>query len=419
MTAGPGQDTVGQAGWLRRLLGLAERRPVLSVTLMAALVHLVVAIAVRVAFDGVLFPDDGGYLRLAQQLGTGDTGSWTSYEPLLVRTVGLFLWPLALLLRVVDDPLVGQLWVVAWAVLATAVAAWAGSRAAGARGAWLAGGVVGLMPSHVLWSSIVLKDAVVWTLLAGLLVVTAKLAGSSQRRDTLRMLAATAVLLVGLNYSRPHLTVVAAVALVIAAPVGPAATRFHRLTGAVLVAALVPWALGMGPFGAAFLQDSLGSVEDRRTAAAIGSSTAFVPPPDPEPSVTSDPTAAPETSAEGEPLPLVLARGVGVAVFEPGPWRLFGGRAFLAVAAVEVTLLWYPVLGMAAVGVVRSVRRREPRMVFPVVLGLGILAAQAVTEGNIGTAYRHRVELAVIVAVLAASALSERPGRGGSQVGVG
>jgi hypothetical protein len=140
---------------------------------------LVVAIAVRVAFDGVLFPDDGGYLRLARQLGTGDTGSWTSYEPVLVRTIGLFLWPLALLLRVVDDPLVGQLWVVAWAVLATAVAAWAGSREAGARGGWLAGGVVGLVPSHVLWSSIVLKDAVVWALLAGLLVVAATLAAAS------------------------------------------------------------------------------------------------------------------------------------------------------------------------------------------------------------------------------------------------
>jgi hypothetical protein len=67
------------------------------------------------------------------------------------------------------------------------------------RWALLAGLIVALLPSQVLWSSLILKDAAVWAALSSLAAPVAVSARSSGRRLALQGTAA-AVLLVLLGY---------------------------------------------------------------------------------------------------------------------------------------------------------------------------------------------------------------------------
>jgi hypothetical protein len=68
-------------------------------------------------------------------------------------------------------------------------------------------------------------------------------------------------------------------------------------------------------------------------------------------------------------------------------------------------LLWYPLLLLAALGLV-GVRRHARVLAFPLVLGGGIATMWALVEGNFGTAYRHRGEFVWAVVVLAAAGVT-------------
>ncbi len=59
-------------------------------------------------------------------------------------------------------------------------------------------------------------------------------------------------------------------------------------------------------------------------------------------------------------------------------------------------------LVLALTGLFR-IRRHLAPLAFPVLAGGAVLVTYALTEGNIGTAYRHRGELVWAVALLAAA----------------
>jgi hypothetical protein len=54
---------------------------------------------------------------------------------------------------------------------------------------------------------------------------------------------------------------------------------------------------------------------------------------------------------------------------------------------------------------------------FPILVGGGILVMYALTEGNIGTAYRHRGEFVWVVAILGSSGLDRLVARRRDLVG--
>ena len=91
-------------------------------------------------------------------------------------------------------------------------------------------------------------------------------------------------------------------------------------------------------------------------------------------------------------------------LFEPVPWRE-STSSNVSLARWEM-LLWYPLLLLAAVGA-RFSRRHLAELAFPLLAGLGMLLVYALTEGNIGTAYRHRGEFVWVVALLAALGAQE------------
>jgi hypothetical protein len=74
------------------------------------------------------------------------------------------------------------------------------------------------------------------------------------------------------------------------------------------------------------------------------------------------------------------------------------------------SLVWYPLLLLAVVGLWAS-RKHLRDMTFPLLVGGGVLVVYALTEGNIGTAYRHRGEfvwVVILLAMLGANALLEK-----------
>lgn len=93
-----------------------------------------------------------------------------------------------------------------------------------------------------------------------------------------------------------------------------------------------------------------------------------------------------------------LPRGVSVMLLEPFPWAS-GGSTGLQLARAE-TLLWYPVLALALIGVMNLWRHRRV-LLFPFVAGGALVVVYALSEGNLGTAYRHRGEFVWAVAVFA------------------
>jgi hypothetical protein len=52
------------------------------------------------------------------------------------------------------------------------------------------------------------------------------------------------------------------------------------------------------------------------------------------------------------------------------------------------SLIWYPILLLAGLGLV-AMRKNLSTLIFPLLVGAGLLVVYALTEGNIGTAHRH------------------------------
>lgn len=116
-----------------------------------------------------------------------------------------------------------------------------------------------------------------------------------------------------------------------------------------------------------------------------------------------EPRPAPAgTLSEGEgtlqPNLAHLPRGISVMLLEPFPIP-FEGSPSLRLARLE-SLLWYPLLLLGAIGLWRA-RSHLRSLLFPIVAGGGILLMYALSEGNIGTAHRHRGEFVWVVILLA------------------
>jgi hypothetical protein len=399
----PAQGPIGRA---RRW---AIAHPLIAVALLALAARLAVAGGVAIFSGGTLFLDDAAYLRLADDAAGGGSAGWSEYEQMLYTRTGSLLWPITGMFLVFGTvPFLAQLYVLALgsatAVLTTKLALAFLSRPA----ALFAGAVVALLPSQILWSSIVMKDAVVWCLLAGLAVALLAAQESRGRRLAAYGLGIVAML-AALGFLRLHTLQIALVALLLASALGPARGRVTRLAGAAVLLACVPLVFGMGVAGVPFVSNP-GSLAERRAANAVGATTAVVEPavPGEAEAAASSPDAAGEAEAAArsadESLVEYAPRGMAVILLRPYPWKATTDPSpGLRLAAIE-TLVWYPLLAIALFGVTR-LRGRLRYMAFPLLAGGATAVMYGVTEGNVGTAYRHRGEFVWVVALLAGVAV--------------
>jgi len=422
----------GQREGHERLAGVVLRHPLVSVFVLALCARLVVTIVVLVV-GGTLFEDDATYVDMARSKAAGLDDAWDDWTAELFDATATFAIPLTVAYWIADVDFAGHVVVALAGAGAAAAVTAVGLRTVRRPWAIGAGVAMCLMPSLILWSSLVLKDAFVW-LVVGALALTVSLAITTRRSvRALGALMAAGVLLLLIAHLRDHSFVVATYAFVAAAILG-AWRRPWIPVLALLFAVALPVAEGMGPLAIDFVRNQ-GSLEERRLANAAGAETAFIPVPEdisrpereagivghatpsagdatdpqPRPGTATSTTAAPTTTTTIADDPIAtdviadlehLPKGLSVMFLEPYPGAV-DGNSRLQLALAE-HLLWYPLLVLALVGVVVGIRRRMLSLAFPVLYLLGAALVYALAEGNFGTAYRHRSELMWAVMLAAA-----------------
>lgn len=387
---------------------------------LAGAARLVTVLAVGPFRPGYAIPDEQQYMELAASVaaGRGAEAWFPGYGQSLYDSTAAFMIPLTFLVRLFGDyQLVGQLLSAAFGVLAAVLTTWLALRVVDRRYALLAGVIVALMPSQVLWSSVVLRESMVWSALAGMAMAVA-IATSAR---SWKVLIACAILagtsLWALCDLRGLTAVVALGALVLAAFVARSARRAAVPAAAVAMAFLVPYGAGLGPAGLDYVASVVPQVATIRTNLSIGADSSFI-------DRTAVPPAAPAGSTPGAPVavppdaPIVqdpsgtafvvdtspaanlaaVPRGLVAVTVRPLPWEP-ARNAGLLLAKIE-NVAWALLYVLAILGAVVGWRRRGA-LAFPVIVTGALVLAAAVTQANLGTAFRHRGQILWALAVLA------------------
>lgn len=376
--------------WLRR-------HPYLTVFALALGARLVTAGVVAAFMDGSVFLDDQSYLEIARAKADGSTGAWDDYTHFLYERTATLLVPLTVIFRVVgSSSFAGQAFVALFGSATAVLVARLASSAFGRPAALVAGTLVALLPSQVLFSSLVLKDALVWSMLALLAVLVHRALHARGRELLLLGLAAAAALFL-LGHLRLHTQIVAGWALILTALFLSTKGRLQRTGGAlliVLIVLVVPWLSGAGPAGVTFVSSYADQIPAIRSAATTGGSAIG--------GAATTGGSAIGGGARGGAHLSYLPSGLKALLIEPVPWSS-GGTAGLRLARAE-TLLWYPILALGVVGL-RSAWSRRDTLFYPLAVGGGSLVMWGLVEGNVGTAYRHRGEFVWAVCLLASGGL--------------
>jgi 4-amino-4-deoxy-L-arabinose transferase-like glycosyltransferase len=250
--------------------------------------------------------------------------------------------------------------------------------------AWL----VALFPSLVLWSSMNLRD--VWVLV-GILCVAASVLDVYRGRWTPAVLTAA----VGFGCAglfRTYLIPMLLLGLVMGAVM--ASTR--RVTasvsaavvlvaGAIALTLLLAPALNADTVGDAVLQD----LTAQRRSLASGESVYLG---DAEFRSITD-------------VVLFLPLGAAYFFFGPFPWAVEGGRQAMTLPEV---FLWYALVPYIAIGARAALRRSASASLVLLCVATSIAVPFILVSSNLGTAYRHRAQVLVILLVFAAAGLAAR-----------
>jgi branched-subunit amino acid transport protein len=414
----------------------ALAHPLVAVAATAALVRVVAALVLGLR-PGYVIGDEEQYVTLAEAVANGRTAdSWfPGYGQSLYDAVYAFIAPLTALTKIFGPhQIVGQLLAAMFGVLAAVLTARLGRELLNGSWALAAGMLAALMPSQVLWSSVVLRESMVWVTLVGAAVAVAAAARARSPRALTVAGLGLLICLLTLGHLRSQTLVVAVWAVALAVfTFRSERTLLLRLSALVMVL-VVPAAVGLGPAGLDLAERALPALGKIRTSMSIGASSAFVPhaPASPAPS-GDDAGSGPSTGRPQRDARVVngpggqvlvdntpsgnlaaLPRGLVAVTLRPFPWEPATNSGVL-LAKLENTG-WLVLYGLAAVGIWTG--RRQWRVIaFPVVLTAGILLSSALTQGNLGTAFRHRGQVLWALAVLAAIGLQylmSRRGRAAS-----
>lgn len=426
-------DVAAAASRTRRMLSAVQRHPLLFVVAMAAAVRALAILLLGPMREGVVVPDEDQYLDLAVYVASGFGAE--AFEPgrgqELYDSTAAFMRPLTFLTDVFGShQALGQLLAGSFGVLTALLTTWLALRVVRPRFALLAGLGVALLPSQVFWSSLVLRESMVWASLAAIAVAVAV----AIRHRSWKVLVGCAVVatagLWALVDLRGLTAVLAGLALVATVATVRAQRRVAVPVGALALAILVPLAAGIGPLGFDFVERAAPQLGVIRTTLSLGADSAFVPTKPAAPKPRTEPAApmpragpiAPKPRTTARPEGIVdggggmryaadegtganlsaLPRGLVAVTVRPLPWDRSTSLA-LSMAKIE-NLGWLVLYGLAIVGLRAGWRRRD-QLAYPVYVGAAVFLAAAVTQGNLGTAFRHRGQVLWVLCVLAAVGL--------------
>ena len=403
--------------------------PVLSSFLVALGVRVVVAISTGFLHEGTLIGDEGQYLVLALMASEGKLTSefWSGYGESLFTTTRTFMWPLTGLFWVLGPSrIVAQLLVATFGAVTSACAACLASRFLRKEFALGAGLIVAFFPSQILWSSVVLRESLIW---AGLAAIAVTVDYSQRSRSHLRTALLTVLLgllFVATVWLREQSALIALWCLYPALLVGRSRLRVRILTASCLLI-VAPWVVGFGPGGSDYARNAVGIMGSSRGYMAMGANSSI------SEEIHGCPPLRESQSRESVEIGEVASRlidrergewicihdsdGVGRFVdnrlltsfrripgglhdtmIRPLPWG--DGRGLTQVVAGWESLLWISLYGLAAYGLwVHGKGHRV--LIYPTLLLFAISISGAVTHGNLGTAFRHRGQICFVLAVLA------------------
>ncbi len=416
------------------LRAMVIRQPAWTAFVVALTSRLVLVFGTHIAHRWPLIPDEGQYVELATLAADNRINDFCcfGYGQALYSSTRLYAWQIHGLVELFGP----RAWILQMpAVLYGAMGAYVVTRIAGkfisAQWALFAGLVVALFPSALLHSSTIMRESLIWLLIAGVawLVIL-----WSEDRGLRRLVACSVglfLMVVGLGWLRDQTAILVAWSLIpVALFVGN--QRRRRVVLMVVVLLVGPWVTASGPAGLVLLSDSVPVLGSVRAWMSIEADSAIVAFDVLSSSVlceafdsTTESGAAAivercreRVCSDGECHDIVAGNlivdnsvtssfkavpgGLAAFYFRPFPWEATGGRSLtFRLAAVE-NLLWFVLYGFALFGV-RPLWRRHPAIViysssFFLLIGFGA----SVTQGNLGTAFRHRLQVLWVVALLAA-----------------
>jgi hypothetical protein len=391
----------------RPVAAFVGAHPVWAVFLLALVVRGVVVVGLTIAHPTNTFaPDATLYSWMAGQTASGHTAQWAPYYHDLYTQTAAFLTPLSWIYVVFGlHPALGEMYVGLLGAATAAFAVGVGLEVLPKGWALAAGFIVALLPSQIVWSSLLLKDASVWFALSGLALTIAVAA----RSRGVRLLASGLIaggFLIMLGYLRDHSLVVAAWALMLAALFGSRVHWTRRVAGAVALGVLIPWLVfNLGPAGVTLTETSY-TPSYYRGKQSFSATSAIAAASNNAPSTVT----AGEVSADIAHLP----KGLSAMLIQPYPLSSGGSQSLKLARLADV--IWYPVVLLGLLGLTALRPRHLRVMAFPLLVGGVLLILYALTEGSVGTALRHRAEFEWVVALLASFGLMRlaawRSGRG-------
>jgi hypothetical protein len=416
---------------VRSSVAFMTSHPVLSSFLVALGVRVVMAISTGLLHKGILIGDEGQYLILALMASEGKLTSefWSGYGQSLFESTRTFMWPLTGLFWLLGPfRIVAQLFVATFGAVTAACAACLASRFLRKEFALGAGLIVAFFPSQILWSSVVLRESLIWAGLAAIAVTVDYSQRSESGLRTALLTVLLGLLFVATVWLREQSALVALWCLYPALLVGRSRLRVRILTASCLLI-VAPWIVGFGPGGSDYAGKAMESMGSSRAYMAMDANSSF--------GISEglyDCPALLEGQGRGsDEIGAVASRlidrergewicihdqyGVGRLVdnrlntsfqripgglydtmIRPLPWG--DGRSLTQVLAGWESLLWISLYGLAAYGLwVHGKGHRV--LIYPTLLLFAISISGAVTHGNLGTAFRHRGQICFVLAVLA------------------
>ena len=263
------------------------RHPVLSSFLVALGIRVAFAVSSRLVHEGNLIPDEGHYLILAHVASMGElAGFWPGYGESAFDSTRAFMWPLVALFWLFGPVrFVVQLFSAMLGALTAAATAAAAGRVLRRSYALAAGLIVALLPSQILWSSVALRESLVWAGLAGIALVV----GYSQRSSSVvRILGAALVagLLFWVLVNTRVQTSFLALWCMFPALLFGRGQRGVRALSAIGVLAVAPLVVGMGLGAVTFGEQSILRLGSSHAYLSVSAESSFLAEPDP---VVSEP----------------------------------------------------------------------------------------------------------------------------------
>ena len=233
--------------------------PVLSSFVVALSIRVAFAVVSGLLHDGLLISDEGQYLLLAQMRAEGELTPqfWAGYGQALFGSTRTFMWPVTALFWIFGPfRILAQLVAALFGAFTAAAAASLAIRVLRPKFALVAGLVVALFPSQILFSSVGLRESLIWAGLATMAVVVIDSQRSISSGRIILSMTCVGFLFLGLLWLRPQ-TAICALWCACPALVFGRDHRFGRAALAVCVLAVLPWIAGLGIAGVDFGESAL------------------------------------------------------------------------------------------------------------------------------------------------------------------